>query len=124
MYHVRIVQIVWRKVKLIYKSKVKFNPLVPRYSYSCSEIEHSCLSTGAKGLFNSFCRHTHILAMFITFSFGHLLSPPITICVHVLTLFSVVQLFYLPCPLMVFKMSVSCFTDHGWQHISSSLCLM
>ena len=26
------------------------NPLVPRYSYTCSEIDHSCLSIGGKKL--------------------------------------------------------------------------
>ena len=48
----------------------RINPLAPRYSYSCSEIENSCLSTGAKMLkhnltthFFGFCFFNYVVSM-------------------------------------------------------------
>ena len=42
---------VYRYLHFSSPGKFKYQPLVPRYDYCCSEIELSCLSIGAKGLF-------------------------------------------------------------------------
>ena len=54
-------------------SQRQFNPLVPRYGYSHSEIERLCLCTGAKGLKlfkkSSSCFFLNILSVFVTNAF-------------------------------------------------------